>query len=180
MIIYAMRHGQTDWNTQSRIQGKTDIPLNETGRMQARAIAESLPDGITVILSSPLKRAIETAEIVNERFGVPIVIEEALIERNFGGYEGQLMSDVDFNALRSWWSDTPTPGGETIREVCDRVFGFASAIEEKYSGQTVLIVTHGHVLCAMDWYWDGLPQRGGQSIPEMENCAVREFVVREG
>ncbi len=158
MIIIAVRHGQTDWNAEERIQGRTDISLNEVGRKQAQDVAESLPETIDLIISSPLKRARETAEIINARFGTEIVIDERLIERNFGEYEGMLIKDVDMASLRRWTDNTPTPNGETIQEVAKRVFECLEYIKINYQGQNVLIVAHGHVLRPINWYFNGLPQ----------------------
>lgn len=177
MEVYAVRHGQTDWNAVQRVQGRTDIPLNETGREQARSVAASLPDDIGIILSSPLKRALETAEIINERYGAEIAVDDRLMERDFGAYEGVLVSDIDINNLRRWTDNAPTEGGESIRDVAKRVFEYLDEIGEKYRDENVLIVTHGHVLRAVYWYYNGLPQGGGEAenVIEIENCVVFHF-----
>ena len=129
MKIYAVRHGQTDMNAKGRIQGsKSDLPLNKTGRKQALDAAKSLSDkGIGLIVTSPMKRAMETAGIIAEQLkiaGSKMVIGTRLRERDFGDYEGRLMSEVDINSLRRWTDNAPTPGGETIRELAARVFEF--------------------------------------------------------
>ena len=175
MKIYAMRHGQTDWNAKGRIQGRTDIPLNETGRAQAEKAAINLPENITVIFSSPLERAIETAEIINKRFNVEIVTEERLIERNFGDYEGLSINRVDINSLRRWTDNAPTPGGETIHDVFLRITDFLDRLKVEYCDQTVLIVSHGHVLRSIIWYFNGLPEDGKEAVVETPNCGFYEF-----
>jgi len=93
--FYFLRHGQTDWNLQGRLQGHTDIPLNETGLAQACAAADVLADkGIGIIVSSPLVRALKTAAIVSERIDRPIYIDSQLKERSFGAFEGQILADL--------------------------------------------------------------------------------------
>jgi len=93
--FYFLRHGQTDWNLQGRLQGHTDIPLNETGLAQARAAADMLAHkSIGIIVSSPLVRALKTAAIVSERIDRPIYIDSQLKERSFGAFEGQIIADL--------------------------------------------------------------------------------------
>lgn len=90
-----LRHGQTDWNLEGRIQGHTDIPLNATGRAQAAAAAARLVGaGVTRAVTSPLSRARETAEIVADHLGVPLEIDADLKERAFGAFEGRLLAEV--------------------------------------------------------------------------------------
>ena len=89
MEIFVTRHGQTNWNFLGKIQGKTDIELNETGKLQAKETGEKIKEEkIDLIIASPLKRARETAEIINSNFGVQILEDERLMERGFGKSEG--------------------------------------------------------------------------------------------
>lgn len=95
--FYVLRHGQTDWNVEMRLQGATDIPLNDTGRLQAReAATRFMGIGIDHILTSPLSRASETASIVGDLLGLKPAIEPRLIERNFGHFEG-----LDIEAVKA-------------------------------------------------------------------------------
>jgi broad specificity phosphatase PhoE len=94
-LFYFLRHGQTDWNAQGRIQGHTDMPLNATGLTQARAAAERLVGkGIDRIVSSPLARAHKTAAMVAERLRLPVQVDEELMERTFGAFEGRIIEEV--------------------------------------------------------------------------------------
>ena len=91
MKVYFVRHGQTDWNVQSRIQGQSDIPLNQRGIAQAKALAAQLKTlAIDCIITSPLQRTKQTAALLNETLQVPILEEEGLKERDFGEFEGVL------------------------------------------------------------------------------------------
>ena len=90
-----LRHGQTEWNRESRIQGHTDMPLNAVGRPQAEAAAaRASGQGITRIVSSPLIRALKTAAAVAERLALPIHIDGELMERKFGSFEGRVVAEV--------------------------------------------------------------------------------------
>ena len=87
--LLLVRHGETDWNAEGRLQGHTDTPLNDYGRRQAAALGEDLAgDGIDAVYSSDLARARETAEIVAGRLGLPVVLEPGLREKNWGSWEG--------------------------------------------------------------------------------------------
>jgi broad specificity phosphatase PhoE len=93
--FYFLRHGQTDWNTQGRIQGHTDMPLNATGLAQARTAAERLVGkGIDRIVSSPLARAHKTAAVVAERMRLSVHVDGDLMERTFGAFEGRILDEV--------------------------------------------------------------------------------------
>ena len=149
-MFFVLRHGQTDWNVGLRLQGSTDIPLNDTGRNQARRAAEVLSDqGLTRIIASPLSRALETATIVGERLGLTPVIDDRLIERNFGLFEGMTIDEVhqhredmrdhmnpvaDVDGKHYPWNAEPLPA------VIDRVF----ACVNDHRGQgKCLFVCHG-------------------------------------
>jgi len=179
MKIMAMRHGQTDWNAQDRIQGKTDIPLNETGREQARRAAELLctEEKIDVIISSPLVRAKETAKAVADRLGLEVFTADALIERDFGDYEGKQFHEIgcSIKALRRYTDNLPIQNGETIREVAERVFAFLDKTVSEYSDKTLLLVTHGHVLRPISWYFEGIPNNGEEKDILNENCVIHRY-----
>lgn len=140
--LVLVRHGETDWNLHRRVQGHSDPPLNDTGRAQARALAEALAgEQIDAIYSSDLRRAHETARIVAERRGLEVTAVRGLRERNFGSWEGLTDGEVleRFpSAAYGPWGD-----GETREEMCARVTEALRAIAEAHPGGTVLVVTHG-------------------------------------
>ena len=97
MKIYVTRHGQTDWNVQGKTQGRTDIELNEVGIKQAKQTKEELKNvDIDLIICSPLKRAKQTAQIINEGRNIPIIFDDQIIERNFGEFEGEKIKFDEF------------------------------------------------------------------------------------
>jgi len=90
MKLYLVRHGETDWNIQNKIQGQTDIVLNETGKRQAQALAELLRESyrIDVIYTSPQRRALETAQVIGRKMGIEPIIKQGLEEMSLGKWEG--------------------------------------------------------------------------------------------
>ncbi|MFM1785776.1 MAG: hypothetical protein RLZZ108_800 [Actinomycetota bacterium] len=140
--IALLRHGQTDWNIDFRLQGTSDIPLNETGLAQARAAAEAISGPWDVIVSSPLDRAVKTAQIVAERQGLgDLQIDALLLERSFGEAEGMLYTE-----WREKFSDSKVPGGESIEELEARCHRLLEHLATKYRGQRVLTVSHGALI----------------------------------
>ncbi len=146
MVFYLVRHGQTDWNAENRIQGRTDIPLNETGIRQMNDLAERLAkDGIAFdrMIASPLIRAKKSAEIIAEKTGYKkeIVFDERFVERDCGALEGEIWRpELD--------PEDPKYRMETVRDLCERarfaLDRYAFSNEEK-----VMIVAHGAILAAV-------------------------------
>lgn len=150
--LYLVRHGETDWNRQHRIQGLTDIPLNETGRAQARETGRLLSrrsfDGI---YSSPLSRAMETASIIADELGLaaPQAVD-ALVERNYGDAEGLNFAEID----RRYPDRGSVPGQETREAVAERVLPALRELAAAHHGESLIVVSHGgairSVLMAVD------------------------------
>lgn len=143
-VIGLLRHGQTDWNVDMRLQGVSDIPLNETGRQQARVAGSVLAaHPWTRIVSSPLTRAIETAEIVRQ--SVPIndfEIHDLLLERSFGEAEGQTYEEW----RERFQSGVNAKGAESIEDLEIRSNILLATFAEIYSGDHVLAVSHGALI----------------------------------
>lgn len=145
--LYLVRHGETDWNRQRRIQGLTDIALNDSGREQARATARRLAtrrwDGV---FTSPLSRARETAEIIAAELGMPQPTAlDALVERNYGEAEGLDFAEVD----RLWPERAAVPGQETREEVTERVLPALQELAGAHPGESLLVVSHGGAIRAV-------------------------------
>jgi len=142
-MIYLVRHGETDWNRERRIQGSTDIPLNNTGRGQAAATGALLSrrewDGV---YASPLSRAFETAEIIATRLGLPSPhIVPEIAERNYGDAEGLTGDEID-----ALFAGADIPGRETRDEVGARALPAIIALAEKHPGESIVLVSHGGVI----------------------------------
>lgn len=144
MLLYLVRHGETDWNRERRIQGSTDIPLNDTGRDQAAATARLLARrSWDAIYSSPLSRAFETGAIIAAELGMPGPIAvDSLVERAYGEAEG--LSDPELSTR--FPADAPVPGRESREEVVARVFPALMELAERHSGEAILVVSHGGVI----------------------------------
>lgn len=145
--LYLVRHGETDWNRQHRIQGLTDIPLNPTGRKQARAAGKLLSRRAwNGIYSSPLSRARETATIIAEQTGLsqPDAVD-ALVERNYGEAEGLNFIEID----RRYPNRSEVPGQESRAEVIARVVPALRELAASHPGESLIVVSHGGAIRAM-------------------------------
>ena len=154
MQLILIRHGETPWNKEGRIQGTTDIELSLTGIEQARRLALSLKDSeISAIHASPLKRAYRTAEIINSFHGRKIEVHPELMEMDQGDFEGlsfkELMAcEKDF--LRRWIADpaiTKMPNGESFIEVQERAWNAIEDIIMK--AENALVVSHNFAIAAI-------------------------------
>ncbi len=147
--IVFVRHGETDWNKTHRIQGTTDNPLNETGVKQAHEAAEKLKgEKFDLIVSSPLKRARQTADILAKGLKLKVTEEENLKERSFGEWEGKhVKEDLGFSPDEpaAFRLSTP-PGGESLPQVALRLY----PVLRKYSGKRILVVAHRNVFFAIE------------------------------
>ncbi|HEY3048790.1 MAG TPA: histidine phosphatase family protein [Polaromonas sp.] len=151
--IIAIRHGETTWNVNSRIQGHLDIPLNETGRMQAHRLALALAgEPITAIYASDLWRAYDTALYVSRAVDVEVTTEEGLRERSFGEFQGKTFAEIEAalpEQAQRWRKRDPTfapPGGESLLELRERVVGTAERLAAKHPGELIAMVGHGGVM----------------------------------
>ena len=183
MRIYIVRHGETEANKQGYVQGWTDVPLNENGRI----LAELTGHGIKGIrfdhcFSSPLSRARETAEILLRESGnsVSVSFDERIKEMNFGSFEGMSVREEQVaQFLKDPVVDFKIPGGESIQEVMKRTQEFLKELIARDDDKTYLVSTHGCALRAMlnflyenqDDYWHG-------HIPY--NCCVNTIDVKNG
>lgn len=158
MNIYLLRHGETDWNKEGRIQGHTDIPLNQKGRMQiaqtAKGLADACPD-IDLIICSPLSRARESAEIAADNLHYPIkriIVESMLIERCFGEAEGMTPEERARKYPNYQYSDTGYrfPRIEEYENLMKRADNVFQKIVSVYKDrENILVVSHGAILAAV-------------------------------
>lgn len=144
--ICLVRHGQTDWNFNQIVQGREDIPLNENGRKQAEQSAELLSqEKWDIIISSPLSRAVETAEIIANKVGIPTVsLDERFIERNFGEASGKAIPLV-----REAIANEGVEGIEKDVEIVERCFSAFQDIAKKYENKRVIVTAHSHTIKAI-------------------------------
>jgi len=159
-----VRHGETEWNVEARIQGQRDSELTANGIAQAEAIARRLAgEEFDVLVSSDLGRALATARRIAERCGRSIVIDARLRERHFGVGEGLSYDQVGrdfpdaFSRARETDPDFAIPGGESRRAFHARVTGAFEALAREHAGRRVAVVTHGGVLATLYRFVHGIP-----------------------
>ena len=166
------RHGETDWNRDQRWQGQSDTPLNDTGREQARALAEELAvEPIDAVYSSDLVRAHETARLIAEPRGLDVIAIRDLRERSFGSVEGMTTDEIQarYPGIELPWSD-----GETREAMAERVLGALHRIAGTHPDAHVLVVSHGGPLRAVATHC------GLDGIARIENCHVIKVELRDG
>jgi uncharacterized phosphatase len=170
--LYLVRHGETEWNRQRRIQGLTDIPLNDTGREQARLTGMLLTRRpITRVVSSPLGRARETAQIIADELGLgEPELRDAFVERNYGAAEGLDFHEIDVR----YPSDAEVPGREPREDVAARVIPALQALAAEYTGEAIVVVSHGGAIRAA--LMTAEPKRGFGPIT---NGSVHSFHVSD-
>ena len=151
--ILAVRHGETAWNRDTRIQGHTDIALNDHGRWQAAQLAQALQaEPIAACYASDLSRARETAQAVAERHSLPVQVHMGLRERGFGSFEGKTWAELEAGwpvEIESWRKRVPhfaPPGGESLLQLQTRVMATVDELAARHPGEQVLMVAHGGVL----------------------------------
>ena len=151
--IIAIRHGETAWNVDTRIQGHLDIPLSATGRWQAERLAEALRDEpFKAVYASDLTRAWETAQYVGRAQGLQVIKEAGLRERGFGDFEGKTFAEIEAllpeQSMR-WRKRDPhfyPPGGESLVVMRARVMEAAERLAAQHPGEQIALVGHGGVM----------------------------------
>ena len=174
-ILGLLRHGQTDWNIDLRLQGSTDIPLNETGKAQALVAAQHLRrEDWDVIIASPLSRAKDTADIVGAVLAMPVVVVPELIERSFGVAEG-----MDHASWRKLYESHETIEGlESLEDLRTRTLLLLDLIKNEYAGQRVLAVSHGAFIRKLLTIISNgeLPREGDR----LGNASLNKFMHADG
>lgn len=188
MILYMIRHGETDWNVERKLQGMTNIPLNENGRRAAELTREGLWDvEFDVAFSSPLSRAKETAEIILAGRDVEIIVDERIREVGFGSFEGTDSRDFS-EGIRLFFTQpecfVATNGAESYESLLERECSFWNDLcaNPQYQDSTILLTTHGAalngLLCVMkekqiaDFWKCGLHKNCGMTIVEVKNGKI--------
>ena len=151
--IYLVRHGQTNWNILGKTQGHGNSDLTEKGIDQAKNLADAMVKyPIDYIYSSDLGRAVQTAEIIADKFDKEVIATPSLREMGFGEWEGLLIKEIQekYGDVYKTWRNEPhlaeIPGGETLHIIKERTDKFLKELNEKYDGKHIVLVTHS--LCA--------------------------------
>lgn len=191
MKIYIVRHGETEWNTLRKLQGRSDTELNEMGIRLAEITAESLADiPFHIAYTSPLKRAYKTAEIIVGKRDIPIIVDERIQEVSFGKYEGLGCSkdnyeipDPEFeNFFKAPEKYVAKNGTESIEDLCKRTTEFLKEItgNPELEDKTILIVTHGAALKGLLSSIGNKEKKDFWGNGVHRNCAVTELESHQG
>ncbi len=177
MKIYFTRHGETEWNSRNIICGVTDIDLSPNGEKQAEALGNRISSErleIARIITSPMKRAVHTSEIISGITGIPVAhTENALREWDYGTYEGKPRDVPGFKENKIEFG-CRMPGGESVFDVVNRVYGFLDECPEKYGGENILLVCHGGVCRVIETYYRDMTRKEFSEF-FMGNCELRSF-----
>ena len=166
MNLYLVRHGETEWNRDGRAQGRADIPLNDAGIAQSRALADHFgPLSVTAVMSSSSRRAVLTAETIASSHGLSVTAEDDLRELDFGGLDGAPLREMrelfpDF--FEHWTRDPATAqfpdGGETLQQLQDRAWAVVESIARSHEPQdNVIVVSHAFALYSVMCRALGMP-----------------------
>lgn len=189
MEILVTRHGQTAWNVLEKLQGQTDIELNNIGKQQAKETGELIKnENIDLIITSPSKRAKETAQIINRNFNVTIIEDNRLMERKFGRFEGLTKSEIrklkeinpEINDVWHYNKNINFDGMETMQDFCNRIYEFLNDIIKNYKDKNILLVTHGGVSVPIKCFFMKYPLENlidRDSIKGLKNCEIAKFKI---
>ncbi len=177
MNLYVVRHGETVWNKEGRVQGITDIPLTEKGisdALKLRDLVKSL--NIDVVISSPLKRAIETAKLITD-YRFPINIDDRIKERDWGLNEGANINEVDRIDCWDVILNTKVQNIESIQDFMYRVSEFIEDIKVRFKDKNVLVVTHSAVSRVIHYMLGKIPEDGDLSKISIPNLRIIEYKI---
>lgn len=177
MKLYVVRHGQTDQNVLGLVQGDTESDLTEKGIEDAKALQELVASlDIDVVVSSPLRRAIDTAKLItNDKY--EIIIDDRLIERDYGLSEGK---PVDEELTVKYWDfklNTDINEVEKVQDLMFRITEFIEDMRNKYDDKKVLVVAHSAILRAIHYAINGIPEDGDLLKIEIPNLRIIEYDI---
>jgi broad specificity phosphatase PhoE len=186
MEVFLVRHGATEWNHLNRWQGRTDIPLSETGRTQAAATAHYLSgilEGPSVVYSSDLSRASETAAAIAREFSLEPVRTPLLREANIGIWNGLEISESfqrHGDMINRWRNDPwiELPNTESLGQLQSRSVGFMNYLKRNYPLQTVIVVSHALLIKSIICYILGMPLQNNYNF-HIDNCSVSSVRFQE-
>ena len=179
--LILIRHGETDWNTEHRIQGHLDVPLNAVGLEQAEALGKRFNGvEVDVLISSDLCRAMQTAAPISAARELPVIGEARLRERNLGVLQGKTREEAQqsapeaFEVFRSRVEGATLAEGESLAVFAGRVIELLTDLTQQYQGKRVVAVTHGGVLDIAYRHASGMPLAAPRKFP-IHNASVNTF-----
>jgi broad specificity phosphatase PhoE len=185
--FYFLRHGETTWNAEGRFCGRTDVPLSDEGRRQARLLGLRLKSmAIVALYSSPLRRPLETSRIIGAEIERDPIVDERLTELNYGAWEGLTLDEIKRatpEVYRAWDRDPGSvapPGGETAGQLIERVEPFLADLSRSHPGGNVAVVCHKTVCRLLACHLMGVPLSEYRRRIIMDNAALNTFERNDG
>jgi len=177
MNLYVVRHGQTIWNVERKVQGISDIPLTEKGIKEAKQLQDLVKTlNIDIVISSPLIRAKKTAEILVDS-SLPINIDDRIKERDWGMNEGALIDEVDKWDCWDVILNTKVQNIESLQDFMYRVSEFIEDIKIRHKDKNVLIVTHSAVSRVIHYILEQIPEDSNLSRINIPNLRIIEYKI---
>ncbi len=174
MSIYYTRHGETQWNSMHKIQGRIDIPLSEKGILQAEELKKKLKDiRIDLAFCSPLSRAKETMAIALQGRNVIQKEEKRIIEMNYGDFDGQNHDNEELKIQRTLFAHR-YPNGESYLDVAKRVYSFLDELKEKHKNENILIVAHLGISRIVNSYFENMTNEEFLHF-RIDNCQLLKY-----
>ncbi len=176
MKIYVARHGQTEWNALNKVCGRTDLPLTQEGIEQAKKLSAAVSRlHIDLIVASPMERALQTARTVAEKNGIPYIVDDRLIEQDYGIYEGVDRLDEGFLSNKRQFAYR-YPKGESMMQVAHRTYGLLDDLRKTHANENILLVCHGGVARVIRTYFIDMTNDEFSSY-NTENCSCVEYTL---
>jgi broad specificity phosphatase PhoE len=182
--LFLIRHGETDWNVEGRYQGQANPPLNERGLLQANELGEKLASvNLNLLYTSPLLRSEQTAKVISRKLAIPLYEDERLMEINQGEWQTRLRSEIEAlypDLFRRWeiepWEVTP-PGGESLKQVQQRVLAAIDDLLQNHTGKRIGIVSHRIPIALIKMRFQGLDPDVVRLL-KLSNAYYEEIIVK--
>lgn len=176
MNLYIVRHGQTNCNKENKYNCRLDEDINDVGIKQAIETSNKVRNlNLDLIICSPMKRTKHTCEIINVN-NVPVIYDDRLMERVGGVLTNTVIDDYFFTDYYNYYSTNILEGLESLPELFNRVHSFIDELKDKYKEKNILLVTHGAVARAIQFYFEAIPEDGMLlNISGQKNCEIKEY-----
>ena len=176
MKLYVVRHGETMENANNCLVGRINSPLTEKGKEQAKQVSNYFKNKkIDLIVSSPLDRCKETAQIISNN--LPIIYSDKLLGRDHGEFTGKPRDSINFDEYWNYKKNIQYEKAESVKDLYNRVATLIDDLKEKYKDKNIIIVTHSGIMRVLYYYFKGIPDDGVLSEITIRNCEVFEYDI---
>ena len=176
MRLYVVRHGETMENANNCLVGRINSSLTEKGKEQAKQVSNYFKNKkIDLIVSSPLDRCKETAQIISNN--LPIIYSDKLLGRDHGEFTGKPRDSINFDEYWNYKKNIQYEKAESVKDLYNRVATLIDDLKEKYKDKNIIIVTHSGIMRVLYYYFKGIPDDGVLSEITIRNCEVFEYDI---